>query len=585
MPEAPPVRRYLLAYVMAGTLVGAGILGGIYYLTDHSARSNSSPTVHTNLTVMASNSTGKVPSGFFGINLRVEYPPDASPGTNLNGTPINFVRWPGGQVSERLDVLGGLIYADQGTTTPAATNATQFVHWCQVQHCRAIVELPTEIDNTSYAAKEVAAFTHATSTPFEPAYWELGNEPAGWTHFMIPWTEWNSTQNATVDAPEYAQVVSAYISAVRAVDPVAHFLGLGGLGRGSAGESAWISELASVDGSNLSAYAIHVYPAANASNSSKGLGQFYATLEGPASVPSRVPADRAAVAAACKSCPKSILLDELGSGTQGGPFDAWMGGYSEVPYIAAELIQALALNVSSTELFAYESSYPGSFVNATSGASNPIGMLYSQFFEGFPPREVNCSASGAVRGLYELAGGNPDGTNLSVLVVNTNPDTVQFNWSFKSRPPPGGSFSTLRWGPNQAAPSTSTGTVPVTLAVTVPSGGVWLWREGTGLAVAATAEGFHGPRGMHAPIPMLRGPPRADQTGVFTATRVSVPLMPGTRRTRWSTMSRASLTWPAWIFTMRSKGPVTASTSTTWGICRTRLRTSSRRPTSVSTNR
>jgi hypothetical protein len=244
--------------------------------------------------------------------------------------------------------------------------------------------------------------------------------------------------------------------------------------------------------------------------------------------------------------------------------------------------------VSSTELFAYESSYPGSFVNTTTGSSNPIAMLYSDFLPELPARRVACSVTQPIFGLYELAGENPNGANVTVLIVNTNPDAVRLNWTFGSAlgiPLPGGAASSIRWAPNESAPTPSASTVPAFLQVTIPSGGLWLWHEGSGLGTFAA---FHGPPGRGA-LPTRPGGESSSvaelQPGVLTATRVSVPLMPGTRRTRWSTMSRASLTCPAWIFTMRSKGPVTASTSTTWGICRTRLRTSSRRPTSVSTSR
>jgi hypothetical protein len=584
MPEAPPpVHRYLLIYVVAALLVVAGVLGGAYYLTYHPSHRQLTVTVYTNLTVATKGSAGNIPAGYFGINLRVEYPPAVAPGSALRGTPISYARWPGGQVGERLDALHGIVYGDQGTTTPAASNLSEFVAWCRSTGCRSILQLPLEIDNASYAAQEVGYVTRTLG--FEPSYWELGNEPAGWTHFGIPWTMWNTLQNSSPTDVQYAEEVHGYIAAIRAVDASARFLGLGGFGEGAAGVPAWLQELASVDGANLSGYSLHVYPAGNASNVSASLGGFFGTLNSTSSIPYQLPAARTAIAAGCKACGNPpIFVDELGAAIEGGAYDGYMGSYPEVPYIATELIQGLRQNVTSTELFAYESSYPGSLVDPTTGNANPIAVLYDQFLPNLPSRILATSLTVAVPGLFTLASEDPSGGNLSVLVVNTNADAVELNWTTDLLR--GAPSESIRWAANASAPLAYASTVPGILQVTVPPGGIWLWHDGPTLSGVgsgrAEAPRTERPTSEGGGLP---DPGPGPQSGVLTATRVSVPLIPGTRRTRCRTMSRASLTCPAWILTMRSKGPVTASTSTTWGICRTRLRTSSKWPTSVSTRR
>src|SRR4029077_6850449 len=110
---------------------------------------------------------------------------------------------------------------------------------------------PAEIDSPSTAAYDVAYTEQVLQ--FRPAYWEIGNEPAIWTHFQLPWSEWAPAQNLNATPVQFAQVVQRYVTAIHAVDPSAAIIGLGGVGTGAYGETPWITSTVRLNGPNLSA--------------------------------------------------------------------------------------------------------------------------------------------------------------------------------------------------------------------------------------------------------------------------------------------------------------------------------------------
>ncbi len=381
-----------------------------------------------NLTVLPSALAGPIPSSYFGVDLRVEYPPTGSPGVNLSGTPIHWVRWPGGDVGERLDALNDRIYNENGSITSDPTTLTAFVSWCKSVGCGAIIQLPTEIDDPSYAASEVQYI--AQQLDFTPEYYELGNEPALWTHFEIPWADWNASQEVNATPSAYAEVVVQYVQEIHAVDPSARILGLGGLGTGAYGETTWIRAIAEAAGTEVAGYSVHVYPAGGTTNATASLGAFFDSLTDASSISSRIPPDRAALASACPSCAdEPFLVTELGSGNAGGPYDGLMASYAEVPYIAALLIQGLEQNVTNTDLFAYESTYNGSFYTPPSSAPHPVELLYADLLPLLGEERVVVSPSAVVPGFYTVATTGGPGGALTVLAVNAGNTTLELSCS------------------------------------------------------------------------------------------------------------------------------------------------------------
>lgn len=579
MEPAPPPRRRLLLYLVAAVLVISLLLGAAELLTVPTpAPPPYVPTVSANLTFNDSAPTTTMAPGFFGINVRPDYPLSEAPGTNLSGSPIVTVRWPGGSIADRLDALHDLLYDDDGLATTPASNLSEFVAWCEAQACRAILQLPTEIDEPDVAAAEVGYVVGTLH--FEPAYWELGDEPADWTHFGLPWTAWNSSQELNATPSTYAAVVQGYVAAIRGVDPAAHVLGLGGVGLGASGEAGWLSAVAARNGPNLSGYAIHVYPAGSLTSSAGGLPAFYGTLQGAGSIPARVAADRAALEAACPACgPPNLLVTELGSGNGTTPYQAAMAGFPEVSYVTAELLEGLEANLTSLELFAYEADYNGSFVTPSPPATHPVRVLYDNFLpwldlgpplpqQAGPVSVYPLATQPAVPGLFALLTSDGSPHPYTLVLVDTSPDQVELTLHLGL--PFAGAGVVRNWSAGEAAPAP-------------PGSGAYGGSTVT-LQPQEVAELWSGPPSQPDAVPKDRPGPGTAQAPL-TVTRVSVPLMPGMRRILWTTTSSASLTCPAWIFTMRSKGPVTASTSTTWGTCRTFRRTSSSLPISASTRR
>ncbi|MCI4317648.1 MAG: hypothetical protein L3J96_03845, partial [Thermoplasmata archaeon] len=289
------------------------------------------------------------------------YSLDPFVGGFLNSSSIHLVRWPGGAIADRYNLTSNQIYSDSGAPYSPPSSAAQFVNWCRSAHCHAIVQLPGEIDSPSTAAYDVHFFE--STLQFHPDSWEIGNEPALWTHFGSPWFAWSPGQSQNATPGSYAKTVQQYAIAMKAVDPNVRIIGLPGVGTGSFGESSWIRATVGLNGPNLSGVAIHVYPAGSGPLGSATLDGFDRTLTGAGSLVQRVPADRAAILQGCPSCKNlPLLVTELGSANEGGSFQPFLAGFAEVPYITAEIVQAMSLNLSTVALFAAQGTYAGSLL-------------------------------------------------------------------------------------------------------------------------------------------------------------------------------------------------------------------------------
>jgi hypothetical protein len=358
-----------------------------------------------------------IPSSFWGADVRPYYVLGTNQTSAFRARPLAYTVWPGGATGDEYNYTSNLVYSDNGSSYAPPTNESQFISWCRSVGCDAIFQLPGEIDSPSTAAYYVR-YTLST-LHFQPSYWEIGNEPSLWTHFGIPWTLWQTSQNVNATPTTYAQLVQSYAKAIRAVDPSAHLIGLPGVGSGGWGEAGWIQATVQLNGPNLSAVAIHVYPAGG-TTSTATLSSFFGTLTGSGSIPYRVPRDRAAILSACPTCTNlSLFITELGSGNLGGPFQTMMSGYPEVPYDAAEVVQAIQAHVTNVDLFALQSNYPGSLLN-TSSVPTGIESLYSKFLGALQPVVLNYSLRGLAPNVDLLPTRNSAGTEYTLLAVNPN---------------------------------------------------------------------------------------------------------------------------------------------------------------------
>ena len=360
-----------------------------------------------------------VPDPFWGANVRVYYNLGANQTAAFTSSNLEFVRWPGGAVADEYNFTSNQIYGPGGATSSPSSNESDFAAWCRSVGCRPILQLPGEIDDPATAAYYVH-YTVSTLR-FHPAYWEIGNEPALWNHFGIPWASWNASQHVNATPTSYALLVQAYAKAIRAVDPTAQLIGLPGVGTGGYGETAWITDTVRLNGPNLSAVGIHVYPAGGAtSGTNVSDASFLATLTGSSSLAYRVPRDRAAIAAACPRCSNlPLFVTELGSGSLGGPYQSYMAGFDSVPYLAAEIAQAVQLQVVNVDLFALQGNYNGSILGPT-GAPNDVGTLYSTMLSALQGGVLNYTLSAAPPSLYVVPTRNAAGTAYALLAVNVN---------------------------------------------------------------------------------------------------------------------------------------------------------------------
>lgn len=414
------------------------------------------PTVNGTLSVNTS-VRYTVPSSFLGVNLRADFAIGPQ-GLAVSATPARMVRWPGGALADRLDPMAlggqGLIYGG-GSPYPSPSSAANFVTWCESVGCRAILTLPGEIDNPSYAVQEVRFFEDTLH--FDPAYWEIGNEPALWTHWGYAWTDWTAGQNSTPDAVQYADQVAKYITAIRTVDTATPILGLPGTGTGASGEVGWIEATVAVNGPNLTAIAIHLYPA-GAYTPGVSPGELFSSLGGPDGLPSRVAADLSAIHFACSSCQISILVDEVGvesSATYQPVTFSW------VPYEAVELIQAIESNVGAMVYWVSQGSYPGSWLTGSGSDGLTYGLFHAMPMS-FASGAWEVGAASVATGVYGLLLGSIPSDPAMVLLVNTNvSDAVRVNLS--TVVPPGLSGSVVTWSNTSATPESHSwgGSAPI----------------------------------------------------------------------------------------------------------------------------
>jgi hypothetical protein len=418
----------LFAFVIASPVVSLSVrpalrLAGLGALS-------SSPTVRIDPSVV----TGTLPPSFWGIGQQTDVRLGSSQAGVVQASPARYVVWPAGAQGDGYDAKANLLHGGGGTAVRPAESEAAFASWCRSLGCRAILTVPGEINDPSYAAWEVG-YTERT-LGLHPAYWEIGNEPAHWRHFGIPWSEWRWTQNRNATPGSYARVVQSYVSAMKGVDPSIRILGLPGLGRGAQNETVWINATVRLNGPRLSGVAIHVYPAGHPNGGQEPLSRFFASLTGNGSLYRRVPADRAAMAAACRTCVGlQLLVTEWNSATVGSlspSTEEWkyVNGFPEVAFVTATLVEAMKLHVANLDLFALEENYVGSLINSNTGGLRELGRLYTLLMPHV--NSVILRTSVFVPGLYAVAALNPAHSTMTLLLANANAyssETVELSGS------------------------------------------------------------------------------------------------------------------------------------------------------------
>ncbi len=367
-------------------------------------------------------------SSFWGTTLSAH--PSLFPNVSsiIGATPASYVVWPGANEGDDYDYQTGLIWANDNTALSANTTEAQFASWCQSTGCHAIVEVPGVTDDPGFAAQEVRYTEHTLG--LHPAFWEIGNEPGFWNHWNQSWGNWTYAVPGPT-AMQYAEEVRNYTQAMRAVDPTLRLIGLPAVGRTGTGQSAdaWIDDIIHLDGPNLSAVAVHIYP--DLSTTLSTLPQYFATLTlgNGQSIPSRVPKLRAEIAAAAAETPNCgcasvpLLFTELGSAITGHPDgSAYSVGFPGALYIAAEITQAMDFNITNVDAYATELNTVNSWYD-TSGNFRPEYTLYSTILPYLGPTVHTVKITGSSGDVYAIATVNHSAGGVEALMV-VNADTT-----------------------------------------------------------------------------------------------------------------------------------------------------------------
>lgn len=357
--------------------------------------------------------------GVLGVNVRA----DASVTLSvLNSTPASYWLFPGGNLGEAYNYSANVVWTAGSSSATSATPVTsinQFVSDCTIAHCSAILQLPAEINSSSTDAYYVSYVENTLG--FKPAYWEIGNEPAIWTHFGEGWSSWRTSDNTNSTPFQYAYALHKDVVAVHHVDGSAAVIGLGGTGQGSGNNSAWVKQVAILDGGIISAIGIHSY-VAGSGPVTPTLQNFYSYLKSTYALPNLIPNTRAQITAACSNCTDSVFITELGSATNSSTYAAagYLNSFSNAVFMAAEYTQALNFNLTLADYFAYVNSYPGSWQVSSSSPFSPNFYLFSDVLKLLGPTVYKTVVTGPQSGLYTVGTYASSTCTSTLMLVNSN---------------------------------------------------------------------------------------------------------------------------------------------------------------------
>jgi hypothetical protein len=362
-----------------------------------------------------------LPSDFYGVNVRVDQPFNATDATYLADTDALTWRYPGGDIGEDYNYTTDT-QPTTGTLEP--NNISNFAAQCTAVHCRAILQLPAEIDDPSTDAYYVSYIEHSVNytvggTPyhgFTPWLWEFGNEPSLWANFGYAWTEWSTEAPLNATPTTYANTVMPIIDAIRSVDPTTPIDPLAGVGGGSTGDAAWISAVLGVAKTNAQYISIHSYLAGSTERTTTA--GFYSSLyQSDYVLGSLLPKLYAAILSACSACSNvGILVSEAGA-SNGETNANYETSFPMAMWDASEAIQASAGNAASIDYFAYRNSYPGSWMNL-SGDLEPSYYFSKDVLPFLGSTVLNVTLNSTDSGRLLVGGWWGPADNWSLLLVN-----------------------------------------------------------------------------------------------------------------------------------------------------------------------
>jgi hypothetical protein len=388
-----------------------------------SLSSFSGPTVAGSVAVGAFSKATPVSPEFWGINVEATDRFNSADAASVATTPVSYIRFPGGRLGEELNYTSGIITdVTNGAQTRVDTTTATFVAACKQISCHAIMQLPAEIDKPSTAAYYAAYVVRTLG--YQPAYWEIGNDPAGWTHFGAAWSAWKNGNTGNITPAPFATLVQSYIKAVLAVDPAAKFLALGAGVAGTNYAKAWVEDLARVDGHQLSGISVHSYSEGGPSNPTDT--ELFANLNGLYSVYTQVTTDQQYISEACPNCTNlGVFVTEINA-AENSPYTGLLTSFAGTLYLAADAVEGLASHASNLDWFCYDCGYNG----AWSKGPEKWQMQYYLFTDLMPHLDDETLPT-TVTGPSTFYGMTTyNGSGLALLLVNVNTTTsVDLNLS------------------------------------------------------------------------------------------------------------------------------------------------------------
>jgi hypothetical protein len=361
-----------------------------------------------------------ISSAFWGVNIAAAQRFNSADAASVAATPANYLLYPAGILGEEYNYTSGVLTATDGSQSQASASTSQFVASCEQIDCHAILQLPAEIDRPGIAAYYANYVVHTLG--FQPDYWEIGNDPSGWTHFNVSWSNWASDGGGNTTPLQFANLVHAYIAAVLNVDPAGQFLALGAGMGGKNYDKAWVEELAKVDGKQLAGIAVHSYIEGGPSNGTDA--QLFANLNGFYSLPDQVQADRSYIEAACPDCSHlQVFVTEINAAEAGG-YESLLPTFAGTLYLAADIAQGLTLQATNLDWFAYDSHYAGAWSTGVDKWQSQY-YLFTDLATQLKTETLPTTITGPST-LYGAATYNTSGLALLLVNVNTT-SAVQLN--------------------------------------------------------------------------------------------------------------------------------------------------------------
>ena len=359
---------------------------------------------------------------FYGVNIRTQTAFTSADALALEDTSALTWRFPGGTIAETYNYT-----TDKNMTTHKVepNNVSNFVGLCVQVGCRAILQLPAEIDVPATDAYYVQWIEHwlnytvngVSEEGFTPWLWEFGNEPAKWANFGRPWSSWLlGLKNVSATPSTYAAIVPSIVSAIRSVDPTTPIDPLGGAGGLPTADPSWVYAVMSAAQTTVQYISIHDYP--ESSHKATSNDSFYTPADsGAYDLNVLIPSLYAKILAACANCTKvGLLISEAGA-SDGSTNSNYEMGFPMAMWDATEVIQSAAENLSSIDFFAYDNSYPGSFM-VTTGIFDPAYFLFKDITTFLGSNVLNVTLSSNDSGRLQVGSWWGSGDNWSVLLVN-----------------------------------------------------------------------------------------------------------------------------------------------------------------------